>query len=713
MAIALSISNSPATPPPPPRGVRWIDTATAARRAGLDERTVRRRCGQELLAKGLARVEKAAGGKSRWFVREDADAGFARVQFPEQLPLDLTALSAENRRKLCLRKRLVDELEAARREAVRVGRVDQATADHRFAEQLRQREGIDVSERTLRRWLSAYREAGMAGLIDRRAMREGDGSGDNDPFIESAKQFYLSMPPKSKRSCWLMATVKAQEEGWEERTYVTTRRALSAIPMGVVTKFRQGEDAYVARCEPSIQRDYTTLHSNEQWCADHHQFDVIVNDRGKLVRPWLSAYMDMRSRKIVGWCIRGHDPNSSTILSALRGGCEQFGVPESVYHDNGKDFSSYTLVGSTKWQRRHAKVELDADHTRGVLKNLGCEAHFAWAYHAQSKPIERFFGTLEDQFGKCWSTYCGRNPENKPENLQVKLARGSAPTLEDFVTAFGDYLEKAYHTAIHTGDGMDGRSPNQVFDASWNGFSRRTTSPQLLDLLLMKQSQPVKVTKNGVRWNHLIYGQREPLLYMEWLGKQVYLRIDERDVTRVQVWSPDDEFICVAQCNTRLPANASEQELRAAIGDKKQGRKLVKQYRAQQPRLHYDATDYMIEGRARENARQRRDDPPPTPPNAKPIRTALEDQLPALERALRPTGTDGASARERFTYTPNAEAQADDESEKSTARLMREWADRQASLPDKPQGIRLYDPDPFEQLGQRLRDQQKGDDDAE
>lgn len=692
MPDALPIGN-PITPPPGPRGVRWIDAATAAQRSGWDERTIRRRCGEEWLAQGLARVERG-GGRSKWMVREDADAAFARVLMPEQMAVDLQRLSAEQRRQLLQRKRLLDGLEQARKNGLAMGHT-LAVIDEQFASRISDETGLKLSVRTLHRWQADFRAGGTAGLVDQRWLRwkvqgGGEGSGD-DPFVDAVKSYYLSPLGLSKRACWLMACQKAEENGWTAKELKTTTRILKAIPPAVVIKFRRGEDAYVAECEPSIRRDYSTLASNEQWVGDHHQFDVMVSHRGKIVRPWLTAWMDMRSRMIVGWCIVAHDPNQNCILSALRGGCLDHGVPLSLYIDNGKDFDSYAFHGRSKSQRRRFKIVMDQPHTRGILNQLGCTAHFCWAYHGQSKPIERWFGTVEDQFGRTWPTYCGNKPENRPDNLELRIDRGAAPTLEQFTAAFADYL-KVYNTAPHTGDGMEGRSPEQVYAASWNGTSRRTHSPQFMDLLLMKQSQPVKVTKNGVRWNHLQYGQHEPELTRR-LGQEVYLRVDERDMRQVQVWSLEDSFICIAPCNQWLPANTSEQHLREAISEKKHHRKAVNDYHRSRPHLHDDIGDRLRRAAAADNAKRLPDPPTPTPPNAQPIRSALEDQMPAVERAMQAVHRKAAGAENlerRFSlFDPSVVAKLDEEAEierLSHLRLGLLFRDRAAAQPaDEPE----------------------------
>ena len=638
-ALPAQISTSA---PPAARGVSWISIQAAAERSGISEGHLSRLCGDRWMGEGMARLEKpAGGGKARWMVREDADPKFSRVKFPEQMSIDLRALKPVQRERILHKEHTVKGWQLARRNGLAQGQTE-AVVTEQYLAHLEQ-SGIVVARRTLYEWESRYRAAGLAGLLDRRGGSAGetDGGGANptdDPFLDCILSLYLMPAKLSKKSCWKMACQKARENGWKIKQYRTVCLAVERLPTSLLVKRRDGEDAYVARCEPSIERDYSTLHSNEIWCGDHHQFDVMVNDHGQIVRPWLTAWMDMRSRRIVGACIAGHAPNQNSILSALRGGILDNGIPESVYIDNGKDYDSYAFHGRTKqerWKIQRGRVEIEEGRITGIFNHLACRAHFCWAYHGQSKPIERFFGTLEDHFGRTWPTYCGNKPDNKPEILPQQLAGGAAPTLEEFTRAFFAWLEAGYHAAAHSGDGMGGQNPAHVYATSWNGHSKRTATAELLDLLLLKQSRPVRVTKNGVRWNGLQYGQYEPALF-PLLGKEVYLRVDERDISSVQIWTEDDRFKCIAPANARIPANASEQILRDAIAQKKGHRKLMRDYIQKRPRMIEDIPDLMIRAAVEQKRRRLQESPSPDagPAGIKPIRTALEGELPALQRAM-------------------------------------------------------------------------------
>ena len=667
--MSLAFFKSSPQPICPVPAKDWIAIHEASRRSGESEGTIRRKCGKQWLSIGMARLEyPPGGGKPIWMVSVNADPAFAATKFPEQIEFDDRVLSADQRRELHLRKEILDQWKIARAGGTALGFTSEQVTEQ-FVQRLDCERDIKLAGRTLYLWESAFRADGLAGLVDRRWMksRNGASAGEGNEFHETLKGFFLTRRRLSKRTCWEMTMAKAEDNGWRTIEYRAACLYLDKIPEAVRIKNREGNDAYTARCEPSIERDYSTLHSNEQWVGDHHQFDVICNANGVLCRAWLTAWMDMRSRLPVGWCIYAHDPNSNSILSALRSGILEHGVPEMVYVDNGKDFGSYVFHGSTKMQRRQGKVQLECNRITGVLNRLDIKSRFCWAYHGQSKPIERFFRTVEARFCLAFDTNCGRSPAHKPEGLEDRLARGMAPKLGDFISLFSRWLD-TYHHAAHRGQGMNGRSPVEVFNSSWNGHGKRTTSPHMLDLLLTRQTKDVTVHKNGVAYSGLHYGQNEPAL-IEWLGRKVYLRIDERDVTSVSVWTPDDRFICLAQTNQRIPANAGHELLGEAIAGKKRHRKLVRDYHVQRPRLAEDLPERMIRAAAARLPAASMTAPPENPP-LKLIRSDLESEVSKLQQAKESAAQRRDPENRKslaFLYEPACASDAEEDAEPQSA----------------------------------------------
>jgi hypothetical protein len=314
----------------------------------------------------------------------------------------------------------------------------------------------------------------------------------------------------------------------------------------------------------------------------------------------------------------------------LHRAAKSHGVPKECAVDNGKDFDAFALHGRTKRERR--KLMVDSERVVGAFALLTIKPHNVQKYHGQSKPCERFFGTLESRFGKLWPTYCGNKPENRPEGLQDRLDRGQAPTLEDFTASFSEWVENDYNNREHSGDGVDGETPAAVFDALLP--EKRTAPETRLDFLLHKSSRPVKVTQNGVMFDGLRYGKYEPAL-RPLLGQKVTLRMDPANVSRVTVWTLDGRFACAATSNERVPANASREVLAEANREKRRDTKVKLAYKEARFRMTDDLPDRMSRAasrRAREQAHVTPTDP--APPSIRPIRTAIDGDLERAQRAL-------------------------------------------------------------------------------
>jgi putative transposase len=605
MTTALKISShldATAIPPPAPRGVLWIDAATAAERSKWDERTIRRRCGEEWLAAGLARIERSTGLKTKWMVREDAHPKFAVIKFADQLSaeFELRTLSESQRQTVTVRKRIVGAWQAELAAGVRSG-IPEERVTAEFVGELLITENRRVSGRTLYRWAKLARD-GIGGLVDGRgssASKDTQLDQTDDRFISEIKRLWLRQSRPGLKTCYDHAMLSAEDGGWPICSLKTAQRRIAEIPPQVVVKMREGESAFANTVLPAPRRDYSAIRSNEWWCSDHHQFDVIVKAAdGKLVRPWITCWQDLRSRKIVGWHIFTHDPNTSTILLSLRSAALAEGLPENAYIDNGKDFDSYTLQGQTKTQRmfgRKIKVKFDDAGAGGVLGALGIKVVHAIAFNAKAKPVERFFTTLCARFSKFLPTYCGRNPQEKPENLADQLARNNAPTIDDFSERFAVWLDADYNGRVHEGDSMDGMTPEQAFEKCL--VSRRVARASDLQLLIQKTSKPLIAGRYGITWDGIGYGRGDAALF-SLFGKKVYLRVDPDDVTIAAVYTLDDKFVADVKANIDMPFGATEQEFRAAARERKQIRELTNRYHQLGPRRYADTIELMSAKRA-------------------------------------------------------------------------------------------------------------------
>jgi hypothetical protein len=679
MSELLPIHDPPSVPQCPSASVpstTWLSVTAAAMLMNISERRIQQLCGEDWLAQGKARTVRQEGLKPAWEVRSDADPALgspiSRLASPSSptVTLDANAFKsfpAKARNIALARAAMLTAWERylAAGETMNLSRDD---ATDRFLQTLANPQlpipnyQLPIPSRsTLYVWAARQKEDGILGLIPGWSKREKESTlaKAEDPFLEAVKRYYLDQRKRSIKICHALAMQYADDHGCSYRSYDMSKRTVKSIPPELVSLLRFGDKHFEDNHAPYINTTRVPLESGELWDADHHTCDVIVQvgtrlnaETGKLVpiykRPTLTAWQDMRSAKIVGHVIRAEDPDTDVIIEALDLAMEKTNlIPWGAYTDNGKDFDAFELTGITKkmrWHRRKLRIRHDQNTLGGLYAAFKIDHIHALPYHGQSKPIERFFRRFEEEFGKMWATYCGRNPQEKPEDLPAQLARGNAPMLEEFTAAFEDWLEFSYHAEPHRGEGMDGKSPNAVWEENLKTIR---ACPQELRRILMQKKigrwesakekgkprefKPLTVDQNGVVHQGIWYGQYALASYH---GREVFLRLDRQDITRVAVYGVDDTFICWAPSNHQLPRNATHAQQTAAIKEKNRAIKAMKESAKMRPRIHEDLVDIMLRAAQKRKAlsvQTPNDNPPPV---YQAIRSDLEAQLPAIRQNM-------------------------------------------------------------------------------
>jgi len=608
---------------------RYLTVVEAAERTGLKPRRVRQKCehGDYPGARKNRRGE--------WEVPEAADARLAQAYAPQQTgeAVTLDGVGPERRDEALRKLGLVRRCWEFADDYVRTGgRHSEGMAV--FAS----RHGLDRA--TLYRWKSKYRLQGLAGLLDTRGRPAVDAEPISPEAFELFKSMYLSPQQLSVKLCWQNVNYvnTSEKRGWTIPPYKRLVEYVNAnIPCPFAVLHREGLSAYKAKCAPYIQRDADSIEPGEIWCGDHHQFNILLRHRGDWLRPWITAWEDMRSRLIVGWHISA-GPNQATILRAMKRGVEKYGPPEGAKIDNGRDYDSQMWTGVTKKQRRALrKGYLDEELWAGVYGMMGVTVSFALPYHAQSKPLERFFDTLDCRFCKTVPTYCGKDSGRKPEDLaaylESKEGLADAYDLESFAELVGRYIE-AYNNSPHSGVGMDGRTPAEV-------FSTRTRQRVLLDgaleLLCMVWSKEQTIGRNGVRLKGVYYGQYDMELFTH-QNKRVRVAYDPDDLRRVYVYDARTlRLLAVAEQNQLMQYGkaVAEEDLREAMRQQRHAAKVARQFRDSRLAANMDLTSLTL--RAMEDAAAKRraeiaGEHREGPIIHRPVRTPLDAQAREAER---------------------------------------------------------------------------------
>ena len=604
---------------------KLISILDAAKRLGVAIRTLQKNCARGKVSGAIKRA-------GTWMIPASFDPRLCEVKGPEKRAGKDTLLDipADKRDEAIRRLGLIGEADAFIGAAVREG-LNRCDSLERFAL------GKQINPRTLRRWMDAWRAEGLLGLVDKRG-----GQQESESIHPAAWDFFkrLWLDPRrpSVVSCLGMVRQHSKENNldWQipaERTMydLIDRR----IPEPTQILYREGQEAYAAKCEPYILNDPDSIEPGAIWVGDHHCFNVWVRHRGEWIRPWVTAWEDMRSRAIVGYHL-SDSPNQTTILQAMKAACEKHGPPDSVKIDNGKDYDSELWTGTTKARRKAlGKGYLDENTVRGLYGMLGVTVSFAIPYHPKSKAIERWFATLDSQFCKTVRTYCGKDTDSRPEGLneylKTQAAIDEAYTLESFTATVGRYIE-AYNNTAHTGRGMDGRSPNEVLATRTR---RKVLLDGVLDLLCQVWSGDLVVGKNGVKFNGHWFGQCDTQL-LAIQGRKVRVSYNPADLSRVNVYDAEShQFITIAEqaAFVRYGVTVGESESREAHRKIARAKKIHREYGKTMQDRFIDATHLAIRA-AQDNARP---EPAaaPKPRILKPVGTVLDGQVKARDEAIK------------------------------------------------------------------------------
>jgi hypothetical protein len=425
--------------------------------------------------------------------------------------------------------------------------------------------------------IKAYTAYGLSGLVPQYHDRGGAGAGLPHELIERIEWLYLD---SSKPS--VPAVYRALQQYFVplgiETSLPTVRRVINDVTPAVRDYFRKGAGFFEKSYLAYIKRDYTKFRPMDVIVGDYVTLDFLVRVDGHLWRPKLCAFMDMRTRAIVGWSLQ-LTANSLGVALALKMCFEQYGLPDTIYFDNGKEFKNYQLCGN-EWKVRHSLVDVAAvERDVGIVVEAGVNISFCQPYHGQSKPIERFWRTLHNEFDKGFLTYYGSNTAERPDEVRLYyqnvkgVKKRNINEVEDF-TAVEKLLLKhlRYYNECwnHTGNGMDGKAPLMVW-AEYRDWRKREI-PAEIDKYLWAFRYTTTVQRNEVSHDGEWYfpTSAENIAH---IGEKVESRVplDKRDV--VHVFSlPERKFLYDAR---RVEyADEVERDMET-VGRMRQGKKEV------------------------------------------------------------------------------------------------------------------------------------------
>lgn len=390
-------------------------------------------------------------------------------------------------------------------------------------------------------------------------------------------------------------------------SYSTIKRYIKTLPPALIALKRFGSTTFNDKFMPYIPRNYN-FPVMSKWCSDHHMLDAYaIDENGKVYRPWITVFQDMRSRKIVGYAISKY-PSTYSILEAFFMAVMLYGPPELVYFDNGKDYRGKTLHGYNMEFADEEKIKIN-----GILEIFRVDVQFCWPYHGQSKPVERWFRTVLEEFSKTLQTFIGSNTaisleEHKANWKQIK--NNINITVTEVKELFTKWVADWNANWKHQGNGMNGRTPDSVFNEGVKNWIKIEMPEEYINRLFITTHKIETVHRNGIKVEGIYYYNPFLIGYLG-RGQKLIARRQISNIGFVRIYNHEDEYICDAWNNILIDTGATDQNIRNIKHAKKSAKKHLESYLEIAPKVQGDMVELIAED-AKKNKQQEEDPPAKT-----------------------------------------------------------------------------------------------------
>lgn len=440
---------------------------------------------------------------------------------------------------------------------------------------------LSISTDILYRKYRCLKEGNLKGLIDKRGKAKKGYSTIDDEVFQVFLSFYLDQAKHPQRKCYEYTKMYLQQNDKYELvesmpSYCTfTRHIKNDITDGIKTLGRDGEKAFDDRCAPYIKRTYDNMESNDYWIGDNHTIDVIVGEDDKQFRLYLTGFLDARSGVMT--CIYITDtPSSQASIYSLRRGIKKYGIPKNVYLDNGREFLTFDFGGLG----HRAKKNDERYDPPPILERLGINMVNALVRNAKAKIIERRFLDFKNSISRLFATYTGGNVVEKPEILKVELKNGNIPDKQTFIKEIEELIEYQLNYEEYNGTVSADKGKRKIDVYKENLHTKIMATDEQLNLMMLRSTRPQKVTRRGVHLNvagtKIDYFNNE--LIMQMLNKQVYLRYDPDDLSKVRIYDLEDRFIMEVEADNTavLEYGASKEDVKKAMAKTREVKKATR-----------------------------------------------------------------------------------------------------------------------------------------
>lgn len=418
-----------------------------------------------------------------------------------------------------------------------------------------------IPAKTLDKWYRAWRTQGVEALLERKP-RKDKGQSALTQCDELHDTFIAALAEMHDPTARQVGRVMANQLGAARTPAISTLkrwlRDFKATNAPALLMFKN-PDGYKNKYRSAFgsQRDVITR-PNQQWQLDSTvgdaqqradlAFELVDQGTGEVRRHAIIACIDVFTRRAK--VVVAPTSNANAVKAVTRLCIQDWGKPEQVKTDNGKDYTAQ-----------------DYDF---ALSSLGIEHLLCTPFSPEQKPyVERFIGTLMHDLFPMLEGFVGKSVAERKaiesaKSFAQRFGLGAvnlnmgARQLQDIINGWLD----EYHSRDH---GTLGCSPNAMAQQHTTSVVR--LDDRALDIFLMAVAGKGTrvVTKQGIPMPSCWFRAAELAMYV---GQAVRCRQDALDLGRMQVFALDGSYICEAIDHSLLGINRAELAARSMALEK-------------------------------------------------------------------------------------------------------------------------------------------------
>jgi putative transposase len=353
----------------------------------------------------------------------------------------------------------------------------------------------NISHRTIRRWIQQKEQFGVDALQDGRAARAGR------TLIEVGSPVYDCIVGEIVGNMFLRVAQIYKFLIYRFPSTMVSKRTVERFVKGFLKENepwllrRQDPPAYFNRFMPATgQHIYT--YTGEECQGDSTPFNIQTSDG---IRFPIVGYIDVATRMVTCRDVKSSD--AASVAEVFRIHVTQFGRPEKLKLDNGKDYAS--------------------QHLAQVAQDLGISIRHCPPRQPWGKPfIERFFGTLATHMESApgWiGASVDQRKKIEAHHLFTKVREGDGAeylktrmTRSELSLWLRDAIHQ-YHNTVHSDLEC---TPLQKWEALKESAVYLDCDEEELDLIFAPGGVRGfrKVTATGISFNNSRYASEELLI---------------------------------------------------------------------------------------------------------------------------------------------------------------------------------------------------------